>query len=188
MLFINILVLSERPVHQSLLFWSSFLDKLRIILFPKHWLLSQSYGKLWERSESCRNDLSIMGKNISLASDWTSNLLSSLGWRYPLPKSPLAIKNCSWRVKSPEEQILAIKKNCENKIADHEFHFVFGHFTLPSLQINSLQTLSPGATDHIYFRYTINTCVHSSFDTTVIMYHKQLWLRFNTNYISKSGY
>ena len=75
-----------------------------------------------------------------------------------------------------------------NKIADHDFHIVFGHFTLPSLQINSLQTLSPRATGHIYLRYTINTCVRSSFDTPVIMYHKRLWLRFNTNYISKSGY
>ena len=110
-----------------------------------------------------------------------------LGWRYRSPKSPLAIKNCSWRVKSPEEQILAIKKIVINKIADYEFRIVFGHFTLPSLQINSLQTLSPRATGHIYLRYTINTCICSSFDTPVIMYHKQLWLRFNTNYISKSG-
>ena len=68
-----------------------------------------------------------------------------LGWRYRSPKSPLAIKNCSWRVKTPEEQILAIKKIVINKIANHEFHIVFGHFTLPSLQINSLQTLSPQA-------------------------------------------
>ena len=74
-----------------------------------------------------------------------------LGWRYRSPKSPLAIKNCSWRVKTPEEQILAIKKNVINKIADPEFHIIFGHFTLPSLQINSLQTLSPCATDHIIF-------------------------------------
>ena len=86
----------------------------------------------------------------------------NLGWRYRSPKSPLAIKNCSWRVKTPEEQILAIKKIVINRIADHEFHIVFGHFTLPSLQINSLQTLSPHATGHIYLRYTINTCVCSS--------------------------
>ena len=111
-----------------------------------------------------------------------------LGWRYQLPKSPLAIKNCSWRVKTPEEQILAIKKIVMNEIADHEFHIVFGHFTLPSLQINSLQTLSPRATGHIYLRNTISTCVRSSFDTPVIMYHKRLWLRFNTNNVGKSGY
>ena len=60
--------------------------------------------------------------------------------------------------------------------------------TLPSLQINSLQTQWPHATGHIYLRYTINTCVGSSFDTTVLMYHKQLWLPINTNYISKSRY
>ena len=74
----------------------------------------------------------------------------NLGWRYRSPKSPLAIKNCSWRVKTPEEQILAIKKIVLNKIADHEFHIVFCHFTLLSLQINSLQTLSPRATGYIF--------------------------------------
>ena len=94
-------------------------------------------------------------------------VLYTLGWRYRLPKSPLAIKNCSWRVKTLEEQILAIKKIVLNKIADHEFHILFCHFTLPSLQINSLQTLSPRATGYIYLRYTINTCVRSSFDTPV---------------------
>ena len=80
-----------------------------------------------------------------------------LGWHYRSPKSPLAIKNCSWQLKTPKEQILAIKKFVLNKIADHEFHIVFGHFTLPSLQIKSLQTLSPRTTGHIYLRYTINT-------------------------------
>ena len=97
----------------------------------------------------------------------------NLGWRYRSPKSPLAIKNFSWRVKTPEEQILAIKKIVINKIADYEFHIDFSHFTLLSLQINSLQTLSPRATGHIYLRYTINTCVRSSFNTPVIMYHKR---------------
>ena len=77
--------------------------------------------------------------------------LQNLGWRYRSPKSQLAIKNCSWRVKTPEEQILAIKKIVINKIADHEFHIVFGHFTLPSLQINSLQTLSPRATGFMLY-------------------------------------
>ena len=123
-----------------------------------------------------------------LEKNWYLHLTPSLGWRYRSPKSPLAIKNCSWRVKTPEEQILAIKKIVINKIADHEFRIVFGHFTLQSSQINSLQTLSPRATGHIYLRYTINTCVRSSFDTPIIMYHEWLWLRFNSNYISKSGY
>ena len=95
-----------------------------------------------------------------------------LGWRYLSPKSPLAIKNFSWWVKTPEEQILAIKKIVINKIADHEFHIDFDHFILSSLHINSLQTLPPRATGHIYLRYTINTCVRSSFDMPVIMYHK----------------
>ena len=101
------------------------------------------------------------------------NDATKLGWRYRSPKSPLAIKNCSWRLKTPKDQILAIKKFVINKIADHEFHIVFGQFTLPSLQINSLQTLSPRATGRIYLRYT---CVRSSFDMPVIMYHKRLWL------------
>ena len=40
------------------------------------------------------------------------------------------LKNCSWRLKTPKEQILAIKKFVINKIVDHEFRIVFGHFTL----------------------------------------------------------
>ena len=106
-------------------------------------------------------------------------LMIYLGWCDQSPKLPLAIKNCSWQLKTPEEQIFAIKKFVINKITDHKFHIVLGHSTLPSLQINSLQTLSPRATGHIYLRYSSNTCVPSSFDTPVITYHKRLWLRFN---------
>ena len=34
----------------------------------------------------------------------------NLGWCYQSPKLPLAIKNCSWRLKTPKEQILTKKK------------------------------------------------------------------------------
>ena len=51
-----------------------------------------------------------------------------LSWHYRSPKSPLAIKNCSWRLKIPKELILAIKQFVINKLADHEFHIVTLHF------------------------------------------------------------
>ena len=77
-----------------------------------------------------------------------------------------------------------------NKIADHEFHIISVtlHFHHCKLTAYKPYRHVPQAIFIFDIQLTHVFAAFMSFDMPVIMYQKRLWLRFNTNYIRKSGY